>query len=73
MRKFNQKYLKSRNKGQILKLLIDKGPISRADISKELGVVRSTVSEITNELIELGLVNEGKKVAGKVGKRPTYW
>ncbi len=71
MRKYNQKYIKSRNKGQILKLLMDKGPMSRADISKELGVVRSTVSEITNELIDYNLVNVGKKVAGNVGKRPT--
>jgi predicted NBD/HSP70 family sugar kinase len=71
MQKYNQKFIKSRNKGRVLKLLMDKGPISRADISKELGVVRSTVSEITNELISSGLVNEGEKVTGNVGKRPT--
>ncbi len=71
MQKYNQKYIKSRNKGSVLKLLMDKGPMSRADISKELGVVRSTVSEITNELITPGLINEGDKVTGKVGKRPT--
>ncbi len=71
MQKYNQKYIKSRNKGRVLKLLMDKGPMSRADISKELGVVRSTVSEITNELISQGLINEGEKVTGKVGKRPT--
>ncbi len=45
--------------------------MSRADISKELGVVRSTVSEITNEMIDFKLVIEGKKVTGNVGKRPT--
>lgn len=71
MQKYNQKYIKSRNKGRVLKLLMDKGPMSRADISKELGVVRSTVSEIANELISQGLINEGEKVTGKVGKRPT--
>ncbi|MES0341769.1 MAG: ROK family transcriptional regulator, partial [Candidatus Humimicrobiaceae bacterium] len=71
MQKYNQKFIKSRNKGKVLKLLMDKGPISRADISKELGIVRSTVSEITNELISSGLVNEGEKVTGNVGKRPT--
>ncbi len=71
MQKYNQKFIKSRNKGRVLKLLMDKGPISRADISKELGIVRSTVSEITNELISSGLVNEGEKVTGNVGKRPT--
>ncbi len=71
MQKYNQKYIKSRNKGRVLKLLMDRGPMSRAGISKELGVVRSTVSEIANELISQGLINEGEKVTGKVGKRPT--
>jgi predicted NBD/HSP70 family sugar kinase len=70
MQKYNQKYIKSKNKGRVLKLLME-GPMSRADISKELGVVRSTVSEITNELISSDLVNEGEKVTGNVGKRPT--
>ncbi len=71
MRKYNQQYLKVRNKGQILKLLIDKGPMSRAAIAKELGVVRSTVSENVNELIEINYIIEGKKVSGNIGKRPT--
>ncbi len=71
MRKYNQKYLRSKNKGRILKILMDEGPTSRADISKKLGLVRSTVSEISNEMIDFKLVNEGKKVTGNVGKRPT--
>ena len=71
MKKYNQQYIKARNKGRILKLLIDKGPMSRAAISKELGIVRSTVSESVNELIKIDAIEEGKKVTGNIGKRPT--
>jgi len=71
MKKFNQKYLKSRNQGLILKLLKKHGPRSRAQISKDIGIVRSTVSEITNELVNLNIIYEGKKVKGNLGKRPT--
>jgi predicted NBD/HSP70 family sugar kinase len=71
MRKYNQKYIKSRNQGQILKLLKENGPKSRVQISKEIGIVRSTVSEITNEMVELNIIYEGKKVTGNLGKRPT--
>jgi glucokinase len=45
--------------------------MSRAAISKELGIVRSTVSESVNELIATNVIEEGKKVSGNIGKRPT--
>lgn len=70
MKKYNQQYIKARNKGRILKILIEKGPMSRAAISKELGIVKSTVSESVAELIESGVIEEGKKVSGNIGKRP---
>lgn len=71
MKKYNQKFLKSQNQGLILKILREKGSITRAQLSKEIGIVRSTVSEITNEMVDLGIINEGKKVEGNIGKRPT--
>lgn len=71
MKKYNQQYIKARNKGLIIKLLIEKGPMSRAAISKKLGLVRSTVSESVNELIKLKVIEEGRKVSGNIGKRPT--
>lgn len=71
MKKYNQKYLKSRNKGLILELLKKHGPKSRAQISKDIGLVRSTVSDITNEMVGLNIIYEGKKVTGNLGKRPT--
>ena len=71
MKKYNQKYIKSRNQGLILKLLKKHGPRSRAQISKDIGIVRSTVSEITNEMVSLNVIYEGEKVTGNLGKRPT--
>lgn len=70
-RKYNQKYLKSRNQGLILKLLKNDGPMSRASISKKIGIVRSTVSEICNDMVANNIILEGKKVEGNLGKRPT--
>lgn len=71
MKKYNQQYIKERNKGRILKMLIERGPMSRAAISRELGLVRSTVSESVNDLIEINVIEEGRKVSGNIGKRPT--
>ena len=71
MRKYNQKFLKSCNQGLILELLKKNGPKSRAQISKDIGIVRSTVSEITNEMVSLNVIYEGSKVTGNLGKRPT--
>ena len=70
MRKYNQKFLKSQNQGLILEILREKGPMTRAQLSKEIGIVRSTVSEITNEMVELKILIEGKKIKGNLGKRP---
>lgn len=69
-RKYDQKFLKTSNQGRILKLLREKGPLTKVEISKELGIVKSTASEICNELVSLNIVNEGEKIEGNLGKRP---
>lgn len=51
IKKYDQKYLKSRNISQILLLLKNEGPKSLAQISRDIGLVKSTVSEITAELM----------------------
>ena len=71
MKKYNQQYIKAKNKGRILKLLIERGPMSRADIARKLDIVRSTVSESVNELVKINAIEEGRKVSGNIGKRPT--
>jgi N-acetylglucosamine repressor len=71
IKRYDQKYLKSRNISQILLLLKNEGPKSRAQISRDIGLVKSTVSEITAELKLKNVIFEGKKLAGSLGKRPT--
>ncbi len=50
--------LKRRNRMQILKLLRQKGPTSRIDISAALELTRAAVTIITNEMIEQGVIYE---------------
>ena len=57
---------------RVLDVLIKHGPISRIDLSRKLGVARSTVSVIVNGLIEIGLVNEiGEQEIVGAGRPPT--
>jgi len=50
--------LKEINKKNILKIMIDIGPISRIDISRRLKISRPTTSAYISELIEDGLIEE---------------
>lgn len=58
--------LKEINKKNILKVIINRGPISRVGISKLLKASRPTISTYINELIEDNLVKE----VGKSGSSP---
>lgn len=48
-----------------------KSPISRAKISKDLGVSAPAVSRAVEKLMEKGYVIETERIKTKVGKRPT--
>ncbi|WP_040226852.1 ROK family transcriptional regulator [Bhargavaea cecembensis] len=64
----NQAMVKTINKSIVLDLIIQNGPISRADISKETGLNRATVSTMVAELIEDSFVfeiGEGKSSGGR--------
>ena len=50
--------LKEINKKNILKIVIEMGPISRIDISRQLKISRPTTSTYIGELIKEGLVKE---------------
>ena len=50
--------LKRRNRMQILRVIRDKGPISRVDIASALEITRAAVTIITNEMIEEGVLYE---------------
>jgi len=64
--------LKNANKLKVLNLIKDKSPISRADIAVELNLSRSTVSQIIEELLDKGWIEElgyGESTE-RGGKRP---
>src|ERR1700758_5273121 len=59
------------NRRVLLNLIRDKQPISRADLARLSGLQRSTVSLITEELIEDRWVVEGTTGRLPRGRRPT--
>lgn len=60
--------IKELNKKQILKIILERGPISRIDISKYLKISRPTTTFYINELISSGLIEEtGKSKSTPLG------
>lgn len=63
--------LKQINFARILSLLRYRPRLTRAHIARRTGLTRSTVTVITTELIETGLLREGQEIAsGPEGGRP---
>ena len=77
----NLENVKENNRSAILKLLNDKGAMSRKDLSEQLGLTAATVTLICSDLIAMGIlreqgaVNEGRRAGRKkilVGIDYTY-
>lgn len=66
----DQNLIKKINKSIVLKSIEKKGPISRAQISKDTGLNKATVSTMVNELIEESLVNEIGAGKSNGGRKP---
>lgn len=60
-------------KKQILKLCINEGDYSLADLSKELNTSIPTITKLVGELIEDGFVKEVGKVDTNGGRRPSVY
>lgn len=69
-RKNNLKELKDRNKKLILKTLINKGALSRTEISQYTGLSLTAVSDLVDELIEENIVKENGIGTSTGGRRP---
>ncbi|MGA3345756.1 MAG: winged helix-turn-helix domain-containing protein [Terracidiphilus sp.] len=59
------------NRDIVLELVRANQPISRADISRQSGLQRSTVSQIVEQLIREKWVCEGSLASRPRGRRPT--
>lgn len=59
------------NRQIVLNLLRSPEPVSRAELARRLGLQRSAVGRIVNELIGQGLVREGDPGEAERGRKPT--
>ena len=57
--------LGQRNRRLVLRQVLFRGPISRSAIATRVGLTRATVSRITRELIDAGLIEEGEAIADR--------
>jgi hypothetical protein len=68
MQKATQQQTKEHNRNLVLRTIIERDCISRAEIARITGLTRTTVSDLVAELIGAGLVNEagiGESLGGK--------
>lgn len=59
----NAENVKSSNRTAILRLLNDRGTMSRKDISSSLGLTQAAVSIITAEMVAEGILKETGEVS----------
>ncbi|WP_176215318.1 ROK family protein [Cytobacillus gottheilii] len=67
---WNQQVVKKNNKALVLKIIIEKEQISRADIAQVSGLNKTTVSLLVNELLEEELIFESGPGISSGGRRP---
>lgn len=60
----------SPNEGQILNIIRRHGPVSRSEIARRTRLTPPTVTNITNKLMEIGLVIDYKMGESSGGRRP---
>lgn len=65
----NAGHTRDLNRAAIFRLIVSAGPIARARIAKELGLSPATVTAVTRELLEQGLVRVAKQAPS--GGRPS--
>jgi predicted NBD/HSP70 family sugar kinase len=51
------------NRNRVLRSIITRGPATRAELSRRVGLSRPTISVIANELLTNGLLGEGERVS----------
>lgn len=62
--------IKNLNTSCILNAIREKGRVSRADIARQTGLTPATVSNITAELMDLGLIEETEHGVSSGGRKP---
>src|SRR5690554_2224531 len=62
--------MKKMNQQIILKSIYDRKSISRAEIAEISGLSRATVTNITRELLQMGLIRESREGKSRGGRKP---
>lgn len=63
--------IKNRNRGLVLQYIVSGGQLSRIDIAKRIGLTKMTVTNIVNELIRDGIIEERETAETPfVGRNP---
>jgi len=70
MRRGNRELIRRMNRNLVLNLVKSRGPISRAEVARLSGLSQATVSGITAELLQSGLVEEVGSGKSRGGRRP---
>lgn len=66
----SRELIREMNRKLVLESIINDGPISRADIAKQLGLTKATISTIVQELIDSQLVEEIGSSDTSFGRKP---
>jgi predicted transcriptional regulator len=69
MQKATQQDIKDHNRNLIFKSILDHQTTSRANLARQTGLTRTTVSDIVSDLMSEGLVEEvgvGPSTGGKI-------
>lgn len=67
--KHDQELMKQQNMKLVLSVIKEKGPVSRAEISKIVSMSPTSIGRIAEELISTGLIKEVSSAANKVGRK----
>lgn len=66
----SRKLIRDINNNIVLETVIENGPISRAELSKELGLTKATISSIVKDLLKQELIIEVGSGPSDVGRKP---
>jgi len=69
--KGDQNLLRRHNRGLVLNLLREHGPLSRTELSHRTGLAPSVLTRLIRELLSEGVVMEAGKAESNGGRRPT--
>ena len=67
----NQRTLREVNTGQIMRIVLEHGPLARSDLTVYSGLAPSTVTKIVAELEERQYVRNHSKVISEIGRPKT--